>query len=305
MSGQNLIDAFLNMMAAEVGASPNTVAAYRRDLEQFSEMTGGKKWVDYKDSDIAEYIQELHREGYAVRSVLRKISAVRDFFRFLYSEDEVSENPALDITAPKKEKPLPKFLTEREISLLVQTARESNDLSHRRLAVMIELMYACGLRVSELVELPENCINFDKKQILVRGKGNKERLIPIAERAIEAVLEYQTIRWQFIGRNRRSPWLFPSLRSVSGHVTRHGFFKALKDVAVKAGLYPSNVSPHVLRHSFATHLLNHNVDLRSVQKMLGHEDISTTELYTHILSESLFQKVSHGHPLANRMRKKA
>ncbi len=305
MAGQNLIDSFLNMMAAEIGASPNTVAAYRRDVEQFAELTGAKNWSDYTDDDLAEYVQELHRSGYAVRSVLRKISAVRDFFRFLYSENEISENPALDITTPKKEKPLPKFLTEREVTLLVRTARESNDLSHRRLAVMIELMYACGLRVSELGGLPENCINFDKKQILVKGKGSKERLVPVAERAIEAVLDYQTIRWQFIGRNRRSPWLFPSLRSTSGHITRHGFFKALKEVAVKAGIYPSSVSPHVLRHSFATHLLSHDVDLRSVQKMLGHEDISTTELYTHILSESLFQKVNQGHPLANRMRKKA
>jgi len=303
MSEPKAIESFLNMMAAEVGASPNTIAAYRRDVEQFVRLTGEKQWQDYTAEDIAAYVQELHKENYAVRSVLRKVSAIRDFFRFLYSEGEIAENPASDVTTPKKEKTLPKFLTEREIASLVRTARESNDISHRRLAAMIELMYACGLRVSELVELPENCINFDKKQILVRGKGSKERLIPIADRAIDAILDYQTFRWQFIGRNRRSPWMFPSLQSTSGHLTRDGFYKALKEVAVKAGIYPSRISPHVLRHSFATHLLNHNFDLRSVQKMLGHEDISTTELYTHILSEALFQKVSQGHPLANRLKK--
>ncbi len=301
MERRALIEDFLDMMAAEVGASPNTIKAYRRDVEQFAEVTGYKNWADYSDADFAFYVQVLHKNGYAATSVLRKVSAVREFFRFLFVENEISYNPTTDITTPKKEKPLPKFLTEDEIAALLYAARESKDIKHKRLAVMIELMYACGLRVSELVSLPERCINFDKKQIIVFGKGRKERVVPVSERALKAVQEYYCIRPLFIDKNKNSSWMFPSLTAKGGHITSNGFYKALKEVAVKAGIYPSRISPHVLRHSFATHLLNHDVDLRAVQKMLGHEDIATTEIYTHILSEALLQKVKQKHPLANRL----
>jgi len=169
---------------------------------------------------------------------------------------------------------------------------------------MLELMYACGLRVSELVCLPESCIDFDKKQILVRGKGSKERLIPIAGAAVDAISEYLNIREEFIRGGRKSIWLFPSRRSREGHITRDAFFKNIKETAVKAGISPLRVSPHVLRHSFATHLLNNGADLRSVQKMLGHESIVTTEIYTHILSENLIREVQQKHPLAHMNLKK-
>ena len=228
----------------------------------------------------------------------RKISAIKDYFKFLYSEKEITGNPSADIQAPRQEKPLPKFLTVDEIRLLMETAAAEKTLAFKRLAVMLELMYACGLRVSELVSLPENCINFDKRLILVRGKGSKERLIPIAGTALDAVNAYWDIRDSFIRGGRKSVWLFPSLTSKSGHITRDAFYKDLKNLAAQAGINPSKISPHVLRHSFATHLLNGGADLRAVQKMLGHENIATTEIYTHIISDQLIQTVKQNHPLS-------
>lgn len=298
MASRTLIDGFLNMMAAEVGAAANTLVAYRLDLEQF-EQIGGYTSPSEIDADmIAAYIRQLSRQGYTAKSVARKISAVRDFCKFLFSEKLITSNPAADIAAPKQEKPLPKFLTEVEVRHLIETAAAGTDLPHQRMAAMLELMYACGLRVSELVGLPETCINFDKKQILIRGKGSKERLIPIADSAIHAVMKYLSIRDNFIRAGRRSMWLFPSLSSRLGHMTRDAFFKDIKKIALEAGIYPSRVSPHVLRHSFATHLLNHGADLRAVQKMLGHEDIATTEIYTHIITDKLIQTVQENHPLS-------
>lgn len=293
------IQRFLEMMAAEKGASQNTLSAYGRDLEQFLETAG----VDVRRivrSDISAFMQELSSVRHlAPKTVARKLSAVREFFKFLYSEKEIKTNPAVNLLSPKQEKPLPKFLTDDEVKRLIDAAAADNRPAHRRMAVMLELMYACGLRVSELVALPENCINFDKKQILVRGKGSKERIVPISDRALEAVSDYLTYREVFLKAGRRSIWLFPSKSSTSGHLTRDAFFKNIKDVAAKAGIYQDKVSPHVLRHSFATHLLNHDADLRSVQKLLGHESINTTEIYTHIISDKLMQTVRSKHPLAH------
>ena len=286
-------------MVAEVGASQNTLLAYRSDLEQFQE-SYGSKWSAISRNDIANYIQYLSKQDYSSRSIARKLSCLKDFFKFLYSEKEIKENPTVNILSPKQEKPLPKFLTKDEVKLLVDTASLGESLADKRMAVMLELMYVCGLRVSELVGLPENCINFDKMQILVRGKGNKERLIPITKSAIKSVLNYLDIREEYIKGYRRSIWLFPSKTSKSGHMTRDAFFKNIKDLAIKSGLDYEKVSPHILRHSFATHLLNADVDLRSLQKMLGHEDIATTEIYTHIISEKLIETVQKKHPLANR-----
>lgn len=298
MAKINQIESFLNMMAAEVGAAQNTIEAYRWDLEQLEELSLNKPWAEFEDEDIALYIQKLSRKGYAVKSIARKLSAVKDFFKFLYSEKLIKNNPTLNTVSPKLEKPLPKFLTEAEVKALIAVAEESGTLSSKRMAVMLELMYACGLRVSELVCLPENAINFNKQRLLVRGKGNKERLIPVAASAIEAVQNYLSFREEYSRGGRRSIWLFPSKTSKFGHISRDAFFKEIKKLAVKTGIEPSRVSPHVLRHSFATHLLNHGVDLRSVQKLLGHEDIATTEIYTHILMDDLMKKVCEKHPLA-------
>lgn len=298
MSAGALLESFLSMMVAERGASQNTVENYQRDLEQFLTIVAVSDMAKVTDNDVYQYVQTLSRMNYASKSIARKISALKEFFKFLFSEKEIKENPTAYLLAPKQEKPLPKFLSENELKSLINTALSKEGIHARRLAVMLILMSDCGLRVSELVGLPENCINFDKKEILVKGKGSKERLIPISDEAIEAVLDYSTYRDNFIRGGRKSIWLFPSLTSSSGHMTREAFFMALKELAAEAGISPQKLSPHVLRHTFATRLLNHDADLRSVQKMLGHEDISTTEIYTHITSEKLIDTVKRLHPLS-------
>ena len=298
---ESVVNRFLEMMSAERGAAQNTLEAYGRDVSQFLDFCGNVSLKNVSADDIADFVQYLSREErFSSKTVARKISAVREFFKFLYTDNIIKENPALDILTPKQQKPLPKFLTQEEIKQLLLAAQTGETPALRRMSVMLELMYACGLRVSELVSLPENCINFDKRQILVRGKGSKERIIPVAPQVIQAVLDYFSYRDYFIKGGRKSIWLFPSKISSSGHITRDAFFKHLKDIAVRAGISPQKVTPHVLRHSFATHLLNHDVDLRSVQKMLGHESINTTEIYTHIISDKLIKTVQKLHPLAQK-----
>ncbi len=292
---RDILADFLDMMAAEHGLAENTLRSYERDLEQFFESCS-KDYHDINEKDIKEFIAFLKSQGYAARSIARKISALNDFCKFLMSENEIAKNPMLNISAPKKSRSLPKFLTRDEINLLIEAAEHNPDNTHKRTATMLKLMYACGLRVSELVSLPLNCINFDKKQILVKGKGAKERLIPVADVALKEILQYLEIRKKLL-KGAEKPFLFPS-NSKEGHLTRDAFFKAIKNLAVLAGISPEKVSPHVLRHSFATHLLNNDVDLRSVQMMLGHKDITTTEIYTHIITEKLIDEVKSKHPLA-------
>lgn len=298
--GNEAVNRFLEMMSAERGASANTLEAYGRDVEEFLTYCGGMALKEISRDDVGDFVQYLGREGRSPKTVARKISAVREFFKFLYTEKDIKDNPAADVLTPKQEKPLPKFLSEDEIKRLIAAAKECSGPKGRQMTAMLELMYASGLRVSELVSLPENCINFDRRQVFVRGKGSKERVVPVAPAAIQAVFDYLEQRDCFIREGRRSIWLFPSKSSRSGHISRDTFFKRLKELAVKAGIYPSRVTPHVLRHSFATHLLNHNADLRSVQKMLGHESINTTEIYTHILSDKLLETVQKLHPLAGK-----
>lgn len=285
------------MMSAERGVSQNTIIAYQKDLEQFFAFVKKNNVRDVSNDDISGFIQYLNKQRFAPKTVSRKLSATKEFFKFLFSEKEIKENPSLNISAPKADKSLPKFLTVSEMQEVIKFSKSRDEFSSKRMSVMLELMYACGLRVSELVSLPETSINFDKKQILVKGKGSKERIIPVASSALKTVLEYFTYRDKFIKKNTKSQWLFPSVSSISGHITRDAFFKSIKKIAILVGISPSRVSPHVLRHSFATHLLNNDADLRSVQKMLGHEDISTTEIYTHITSEKLMQVVRTKHPL--------
>lgn len=298
--GNEAVNRFLEMMSAERGASANTLEAYGRDVEEFLTYCGGLALKEISRDDVGDFVQYLGREGRSPKTVARKLSAVREFFKFLYTEKDIKDNPAADVLTPKQEKPLPKFLSEDEIKRLIAAAKECSGSKGRQMTAMLELMYASGLRVSELVSLPENCINFDRRQVFVRGKGSKERVVPVAPAAIQAVFDYLEQRDCFIREGRRSIWLFPSKSSRSGHISRDTFFKRLKELAVKAGIYPSRVTPHVLRHSFATHLLNHNADLRSVQKMLGHESINTTEIYTHILSDKLLETVQKLHPLAGK-----
>ena len=268
-------------------------------MRQFFEFCDISAPQDLTEERIEKFIQNLRAESYAPKSLARKLSAIKDFCKFLYSEKIIKTNPAAYILTPKQEKPLPKFLSVQEIKLLIEAAFAKKDYRYWRIGVMIELMYATGLRVSELVGLPENAINYNKGLITIFGKGSKERVVPVAESALQSLSEYIDLRREFIKKNSNSNWLFPSLTSISGHLTRDAFYKDLKKLAVDCGIYPSRVSPHVLRHSFATHLLNNNADLRSVQKMLGHENITTTEVYTHITSQKLGDIVRRKHPLAH------
>ena len=293
-----LIGDFLDMQASELGAAENTLAAYRLDLEQFAEFYG-RDMTTAGEKDVQTFIRDLSARGYAPTSISRKSSALNDFFKFLLSEKEIDANPMINIMSPKKGRRLPKFLTREEVDLMIEAAEHNPDARHKRTAAMLKLMYACGLRVSELVCLPLNCINFDRRQIIVKGKGSKERIVPVAEAALKEILAYLPVRESLL-KGKEKPFLFPSSSAGGGHITRDGFFKNLKNLAVLAGIPPEKISPHVLRHSFATHLLNRDVDLRSLQKMLGHEDISTTEIYTHILSDELLQEVQNKHPLAQR-----
>ncbi len=293
------LESFLESEAAEKGAAQTTLSAYEQDLRQFLEFTKIEEPHDLNEEKIESFIQNLQTEDYAAKSLARKLSSIKDFCKFLYSEKVIKTNPAAYILTPKQEKPLPKFLTVAEIKLLIETAFAKPDYRYWRIGVMIELMYATGLRVSELVGLPENAVNYNKGLITILGKGSKERVVPVAEQALKSLTEYADLRLEFIKKNSISHWLFPSLTSVSGHLTRDAFYKDLKKLAIDCGIYPARVSPHVLRHSFATHLLNNNADLRSVQKMLGHESIATTEVYTHITSQKLGYIVRKKHPLSH------
>lgn len=289
------IENFLQMMTAEKGSAQNSVAAYERDLRQFLIYSADC----LNKTKIESFMQNLAVRGFAPKTIARKLSAIKEFCKFLYSEKIIQDNPAQNILTPKQEKPLPKFLTAEEIELLIKTAAAGKDYRFHRVAVMIELMYASGMRVSELVSLPISAVNYNKKLVTIFGKGSKERIVPLADRAIKTLENYQEMREKFVKKNTKNPWLFPSLHATDGHITRDAFYKDLKKLAAECGIYPSRVTPHVLRHSFATHLLNNDAGLRSVQKMLGHENITTTEIYTHITGQKLMNTVNQKHPLAN------
>ena len=288
---------FLDMMAAEKGAADNTLAAYRRDIDQFFALTEADV-EQISSEDVASFVGKLGEKKLTPKTQARKLSALREFCRFLFSEKILKDNPTANILTPKQKKTLPKFLTPEQINRLIEQAQTHDNPAFKRIGVMIRLMFSTGLRVSELIALPENAINYDKRQLSVCGKGNKERLIPISQTAIDAVLDYtQNFRSNFIIKGKKSPWLFPSKTAGDGHITRDTFFKELKKIALECGFDMHLISPHTLRHSFATNLINHQADLRSVQKMLGHESIATTEIYTHITSQRLMETVKQKHPL--------
>ena len=292
------IENFLQMIAAEKGVAQNSLIAYENDLRQFLLFGNLYEPQDITEEKIKLFLQDLSNRGFSPKTSARKLSAIKEFCKFLFSEKKINTNPAQNILTPKQQKPLPKFLTVEEIAAIIETAKESRDYRWHRIAVMIELMYASGMRVSELVALPLNAVNSKKGLVTIFGKGSKERLVPLAEKAVETLEQYKELRQHFIAPRGESPWLFPSLQAADGHLTRDAFYKDLKTLAAKCGIFPSRISPHVLRHSFATHLINNDADLRSVQKMLGHENISTTEIYTHITSQKLLETVRNLHPLA-------
>lgn len=298
------LEAFLEMMVVERGSSPRTIDAYRRDLTDFFGSLRGADPVQAPAEALRRYVQGLDALGLAPRTAARRISALRQFYRFLLAEGRRRDDPTALLETPQLGRPLPKFLTEEETARLLAVVAAGEDPDSLRRRALLELLYAAGLRVSELVGLPLASVSRDQPTLIVMGKGGKERLVPLTEVARTAVKAYLPHRRVFFPKGARdSRWLFPSPRADGGHLTRDGFFKMLGQIGVQAGIPPSRLSPHVLRHTFATHLLAHNADLRSVQQMLGHSDIATTELYTHVLDDRLRATVQSSHPLAKLLRK--
>ena len=295
------LEAFLEMLLAERSAAANTVEAYRRDLADFAAFLG-RRGVALAAADseaVRAYLGRLAAAGLAPRTAARRLSALRQFYRFLAGEGLRDDDPTTAIDSPRRGRPLPKLLDEGEVVRLIEAARRRPGADGARLAALIELLYGAGLRVSELVGLPLAAVLRDIRVLIVRGKGGRERMIPLGDPARDALSAYLAGRATFLGRGGASPWLFPS-RAGTGHLTRHRFAQLLKELARDAGLSPAKVSPHVLRHAFASHLLDHGADLRSVQQMLGHADISTTQIYTHVAGERLRALVRDHHPLAAR-----
>jgi len=294
-----LLESFLEMLALERNAAKNTLEAYSRDLSDFEAFltNRGKGFKTAEKEDLSQYIAQLDAAGLSPSTQARRLSALKQFFEFLLLDDIRADNPALNIDAPKLGKRLPKYMSVEEVDVLL-AATEGDDPDQIRMAALMHVLYATGIRVSELVGLPFPVLAEDQDFLIILGKGNKERLVPVNESAKDALSNYERIRSTFLPDGNFSGWLFPS-RGKEGHLTRQRFGQMLKDLASKAGLSPSKVSPHTLRHAFASHLLANGADLRSLQKMLGHSDISTTQIYTHVLEERLVRLVKEHHPLAD------
>lgn len=293
------ITSFLQMMSVERGAAANTLENYRRDLENLHDALArrNKRLETATTEDLRDYIHKLLDSGYAPRTSARRLSAIKQFFKFMYGERIRNDDPAQSLDSPKLGRPLPKYLTESEVEDLLKEARNDTTPKGLRLLAMLEILYACGLRVSELISLPQSAFQKHTTSLIVTGKGNKERMVPLTKSAKQAVEVYQNVRSEFVRKGQESKWLFPSKSAREGHINRQSFDRELRNISLKAGI-EKNVSAHVLRHSFATHLLNNDIDLRSLQQMLGHADISTTTIYTHMIGEREKALVLNKHPLA-------
>ncbi len=305
-SDQALIGLFLDMLAAERGGAKNTLAAYAHDLADYSAelVAASRSIANARTDDLRAYLGSLSKRRLAASSVARRLSAIRQLYRFLYAEGRRADDPSAIIEGPKRGRTLPKVLSIAEVDRLLAAARADIDrpdqpklerLRAARLACLIEVLYATGLRVSELVALPVSAAARNARMLTVRGKGNKERLVPLNEAAKAAMRDYLALLSE-TGRQQNTKWLFPSF-GEAGHLTRQHFARELKALAAAAGLRSAQVSPHVLRHAFASHLLHNGADLRVVQTLLGHADISTTQIYTHVLEERLKSLVRDLHPL--------
>ncbi|MBN8966908.1 MAG: site-specific tyrosine recombinase XerD [Rhizobiales bacterium] len=313
-SDAQLIHLFLDMLAAEQGAGVNTLAAYRSDLEDLSGFIAhqGKSFITADTQSLRDYLADLDTRGFKSSSVARRLSSMRHLFRFLLNERRRDDDPAAILSGPKRARTLPKVLSIADVDRLLATARQLAEAPEQsplqaframRLCCLLEVLYATGLRVSELVALPLSAARRDARMIVVRGKGNKERLVPLNESSRRAMADYlaamETARGGKTSALASGKWLFPS-SGDSGHLTRQHFARDLKELAAAAGLPPRIVSPHVLRHAFASHLLHNGADLRIVQTLLGHTDISTTQIYTHVVEERLKSLVRDLHPLAEK-----
>ena len=297
------IGTFLEAQSAERDASPNTLAAYARDLTDFTRWLDGIELIAATQGQIERYLADLSTNGMARSTRARRLSAIRQFFRFAHEEGWRKDNPAIRLIGPAKDRKLPGTLSEDEAERLLAAARACGRAADRpRNICLMELLYATGMRVSELVSLPVSAARGDPRMLLVRGKGGKERLVPLSPPAREALAVWlnERDRREQEARSKglkASGHLFPS-RSKSGHLTRNRFYLLVKEMAVASGIDPARVTPHTLRHAFATHLLANGADLRSIQVLLGHADVATTEIYTHVLEERLRSLVLDHHPLA-------
>jgi integrase/recombinase XerD len=312
-SDPKLTNLFLDMLAAEQGAGDNTLDAYRRDLTDFSEFLArtGQNFAGAETQTLRDYLADLDTRGFKSSSVARRLSAMRHLFRFLLNERIRSDDPAAILSGPKRGRGLPKVLSIADVDRMLTRSKELTEtdatpqqrLRALRLNCLLEVLYATGLRVSELVSLPLSAARRDARMIVVRGKGNKERLVPLNEASRQAMAEYLAAMEALKPEKKKnapaSKWLFPSF-GESGHLTRQHFARDLKELASASGLAPRLVSPHVLRHAFASHLLHNGADLRIVQTLLGHTDISTTQIYTHVVEERLKSLVRDLHPLAEK-----
>ena len=289
------------MMTAERGASRNTYAAYKRDLEGFADFAAARgARIETATTDLMrDFFQMSARAGLAPATMARKLSVLRGYFAFLLGEGMRRDDPCASIDAPRLGRHLPKILTEDEVGRILAAARDRDGADGRRLTALMEILYATGLRVSELVALPMSALSRDRRVLVVRGKGGKERMVPLGAPARDAIERYLTDRAGAGRTGAASRFLFPG-RAGPGHLGRSHFARMLKRLAIDAGIDPRRVSPHVLRHAFATHLVDHGADLRSVQQMLGHADISTTQIYTHVADARLRALVAARHPLAEK-----
>lgn len=311
------VEAFLDMLTTERGAAMNTRQAYWRDLADVSSFLKSRRNSDVDRAttdDIKAYLKDLaektHTKGsnqgkIAVRTIARRLSALRQFYRYLVSESARADDPTTTIESPKQGRSLPKVLSEQEVDALIKTAGEKNNAEGVRLVCLLEMLYATGLRVSELVGLSLSAIGENSQFLVVAGKAGKERMVPLTNKAQDALKAYLAVRNEHEGNTPESArltskWLFPSKTSDSGHLTRQRFAQLLKDLARDAKIDGTRVSPHVLRHAFATHLLSNGADLRAVQKMLGHADIATTQIYTHILGDDAKRAIAEKHPMSKK-----
>ena len=300
MNNYLILENFLEVLASEKGLAVNTRISYKNDILQFLVFLekNKKKINEITSIDIEKFTSKFTSQGLEKSTISRKMSALSHFFIFLLEENMIKRNPINELDLPKQIKKLPKILSVDQVEKLIKSSREDQSINGIRLNTMIEILYATGIRVSELVEMKLSATYAEKNFLLVQGKGNKERLVPISENTEDKIKDFLKIRNKFLNNDSESKWLFPSKQSSKGHITRQRFNQLLQTLCERVNLNNIKISPHKLRHAFATHLLANGVDLRSLQQMLGHADISTTQIYTHVLKDRLKKLVSDNHPLS-------
>jgi len=305
LSDTRWISAFLEAQAAELGAAQNTLLAYGRDLKDVSAWLAGRgrDFTNASRENVEDYLVHCDAQGFSRATRARRLSAIKQLYRFAFDEGWREDNPAIQIRGPGRDKRLPKTLTVEEVDRLISAARDTGrtDADRVRNTCLVELLYATGMRVTELVSLPVSSVRGDPRMLLIRGKGDKERMVPLSPPAREAMAVWLRLRdaEEEAGRAKGKPpsrFLFPS-RGKLGHLTRNRFYLLIKEIAVAGGVSPDKVTPHTLRHAFATHLLAGGADLRAIQTLLGHADLATTEIYTHVLDARLKELVEEHHPL--------